>query len=87
MEVIEWEFVLLDYVSPSRAVEGIISKYVKAIVIVETWKTEDKFLEEWNNRIFKTVGEKLDERFVYLGWTMNVYLGWNMDHSKWNEKD
>jgi hypothetical protein len=68
---------VLDYVTPSREIEGIIDKYVKAIAIVETWQTEENFLENWEENVFNKVGDNSDNRFVYLGWTMNRYLGWN----------
>lgn len=68
---------VFDCVSPDRDIEGIIDKFIKAIAIVETWETEDKFLEAWDRDVFKHVGDRSDNRFVHLGWQMNKYLGWN----------
>jgi hypothetical protein len=76
-----------DYVSPSKEVEGIIDKYVKAIAIVETWKTEDSFLKDWNDTVFTGVGEKSNDRYIYMGWNMKTYFGWNMRQLELNDEE
>ena len=69
---------VINYVSPSREVEQIIDKYVKAIAIMEIWKTEEDFLKDWDKRVFTGVRETSNDRYVYMGWKMKLYFGWDM---------
>lgn len=70
---------VVEFVSPSVEVEQIIDKYIKAIAVVETWQTEDRFIEAWENGVFGSgVREKGETRYVYLGWKLVEYIG--VDH-------
>jgi hypothetical protein len=70
---------VVDFISPSVEIERIIDKYVKAIAVVETWRTEDRFVEAWENNVFGgDYNERSDVRYVYLGWKMVKHIG--VDH-------
>jgi hypothetical protein len=43
---------VVDFISPSVDVKRIIDKYVEAIAVVETWGTEEQFVEAWENDVF-----------------------------------
>jgi hypothetical protein len=57
--------------------ERINDPFIKAIWIVETWRTEEDYIHAWND-FFQGKADTLDARFVYLGQTIdNEYLGCN----------
>lgn len=57
---------------PSLDLERIIDRFVKAIAVVETYRSKDGFIYVWNENIFifHNAGEYLDIRFFYLGWDL-----------------
>jgi hypothetical protein len=65
-----------EFVCPSRELERIIDPFTKAIAIVETWNTENDFVEAWND-FFGGKPDLSNARFVYLGWKFENYLGWD----------
>jgi hypothetical protein len=67
---------VIEYVSPSLQIEGIIDPFVKAIAIVETFQSKDGFIDAWNE-FFQGSHELSDSRFVYFGYVQDRYIGWN----------
>jgi hypothetical protein len=68
-----------EYVSPVVDVERIIDKYIKAIAILERWKTVDDFIYDWDGNVFTglLLNEKTaHERFLFTGFVLNRYIGW-----------
>jgi hypothetical protein len=66
---------VIDYVTPSLDLERIIDRFVKAIAIVETYRSKDNFINAWNENIFHNAREYADIRFLYLGWDLKTYIG------------
>jgi hypothetical protein len=67
---------MVDFVTPSIDVERIIDKYVKAIAVVETWRTKERFIEAWVMDVFRGErSERANIRYIYLGWRMRNYIG------------
>lgn len=65
-----------DFVCPSRELERIIDLFIKAVAIVETWRTEEDFIHVWDE-FFQGKPDRSDAKFVYLGWKFEKYIGWN----------
>jgi hypothetical protein len=67
---------VVDFVSPSVEVERIVEKHIKAIAVVETWKTKERFIEAWETGVFggKT-SERALVRYIYLGWRLTENIG------------
>lgn len=67
---------VVDFVSPSVEVEKIVEKHIKAIAVVETWKTKEQFIEAWETDVFGgQTSERALSRYVYLGWKLYEYIG------------
>jgi hypothetical protein len=64
--------------APRLEVEEIVCRFVKAVGIIETWESEDTFVDEWE-RIFEGVPEDSIQRYYYLGWENDKYYGWKME--------
>ena len=66
-----------EFVCPSRELERIIDPFTKAIAIVEMWRTENGFVEAWNE-FFGGKPDSSDARFYLFGvevWKLSR-LGW-----------
>jgi hypothetical protein len=79
---------IVDFVSPSVDVERIVNKHVKAIAVVETWRTEERFIKAWETDVFKgEKRERADIRYIYLGWQLMKYIGIDNPLTEENEGD
>jgi hypothetical protein len=79
---------VVDFVAPSVEVERIVEKHVKAIAVVETWKTKENFLHAWENGVFGgETSDKTHSRYIYLGWKLSKKIGIDHPVTEANEKD